>query len=126
MPESNMKYFCTSPAFPLEKHLDEIQCDLVRFHLDAQKGLTATQFRQLVEFEWNHENLLDPVLVGYAAARSGMASGTLGFKGLSEQASDFISRRKLWDFMEEIPLEDDPRDICRKLIFELATKAYDC
>jgi len=126
LPESGMKYFCTSPTFPLEKYLDKIQCRLVRFHLHAQEGLTAQEFRQLVEFEWNHENLLDPVLVGYSAARGGMARGTLCFKGLSEQASDFLARRKLWDFMEEIPLGDDPRDICKKLIFELAAKAYDC
>ena len=44
-------------------------------------------------------------------------------KNLSAEAEDFLHRRKLWDFMEDIPLSEDPRAVCRKVIFELLEKA---
>ena len=87
--------------------------------------MNAQQYRELVELEWEHEDLLDPLLVGYAAARDGMLNGTLRFDKLSDPAQDFISRRKLWDFMEDIPLSEDPRKVCKDLIFELAQKVHD-
>ena len=68
---------------------------------------------------------LDPVFAGYAAARHGMLSGKLRFEGISEEAKDLVSRRKLWDFMEEIPSDQDPRAVCRELIMELADKVKD-
>ena len=57
------------------------------------------------------------------AARSGLLGGTLHFKPLSDAAQALISSRKLWDFMENIPLDEDPRQVCRGLIMEFAEKA---
>ncbi len=122
LPESGMRYFCTDAGFPLERHLDEIQCRLVRFHQRARTGLTAEEFRALAEFEWRHGEQLDPIFTVASAAHGGVAMGTLRFEGLSEAARDFISRRKLWDFMEEIPLSQDPREVCRNLTVELEAK----
>ena len=126
LPKSGMKLFCTDTNFPLERHLDDFQCRQARFFQKSlHGGLTPEVYRELVEFEWANEETLDAVLIGYAAARGGLAKGTLRFEGLSEQAQDFISRRKLWDFMEEIPLPENPREVCKKLILELSDKVHE-
>ena len=123
---SNMKVFGADPAFPYERYLSPLYARLARyFAAMLNGGLNAQQYRELVELEWEHEDLLDPLLVGYAAARDGMLNGTLRFDKLSAPAQDFISRRKLWDFMEDIPLSEDPRKVCKDLIFELAQKVHD-
>ena len=124
--QSNAKVFGADSAFPYEKYLSPLYASLARY-LSAMinGGLNPQQYRELVELEWNNESLLDPVLVGYAAARDGLLKGTLRFDKLSEQAQDFISRKKLWDFMEDISRDQDPRMVCKDLIFELAQKVQD-
>ena len=69
--------------------------------------------------------MLDPLFIGFRGATYGMAEGKLTFdrKQLSPVAADLLSRRKLWDFMEEIPLNEDPYKICRDLMTELLCKA---
>ena len=123
--ETGMTVFCTDPDFPLEKWLDPFYCRLAELQRKKLNGMDAASFRELVDFEWQNEMRLDPVLTGYAAARGGMLSGKLRFDGISGTAKDFISRRKLWDFMEEIPSGQDPRAVCRELIMELAEKVKD-
>ena len=124
LPKSGMKFFCEDSAFPTGQYLDPFIARLVRLHQHNLKGLTAEEYRELVAFEWENEEKLDPIMVGYGAARTGLLKGTLRFDNLSEKAADFIARRKLWDFMEEIPLSEDPRAVCRELITELASKAH--
>lgn len=126
LPQSDLKVFCHDASFPFEKYLDPFYAKLARwFAKMLETGLNAAEFRELVTFEWDNELLLDPVLVGYAAARGGMLKGNLRFDDLSGTAQDLISRRKLWDFMEDIPLDQDPRQVCKDLIFEFVQKVRD-
>ena len=125
LPENGMPLFCTDPEFPLERYLDDFSCRLARFFLASLRGMTPGEFRDVADFQWANADRLDPILVGYAAARGGVEKGTLRFDGLSARAEDFISRRKLWDFMEDIPPEEDPRGVCREIIFELARNVCD-
>ena len=74
---------------------------------------------------FEHEDLFDPLFIGSGIASNCRTTGKLKFKNLSPEAKDMIHRRKLWDFMEDIPLDQDPREVCRSLIFELAEKAED-
>ena len=62
-------------------------------------------------------------MIGYDLARAGLQKRKYRFRSLSPEAEDFLHRRKLWDFMEDIPLQDDPRAYCRKIILELLEKA---
>jgi hypothetical protein len=43
----------------------------------------------------------------------------------SDTASDMLYRGKLWDFMEDVPLDSDPRQVCFEAIDELLEKAVD-
>lgn len=126
LPQSGLKVFCHDPEFPIERYLEGLPCRLARMLCTWLAGkMTAALYRELVALEWENEEKLDPVLVGYAAARNGWLKGCLRFDNLSEKAQDLLSRRKLWDFMEEIPLNEDPRKVCRELIMELAEKVHD-
>ena len=121
--ESSMPVFCCDPEFPRDRYLDPFSSHLADLQCRKLHGIDAETFRELVRFEWENEERLDPVLTGYAAARSGLLGGTLHFKPLSDAAQALISSRKLWDFMENIPLDEDPRQVCRGLIMEFAEKA---
>lgn len=126
LPASGLQAFGFDPDFPYERYLEPRYATLARFlAIILNGGINAQIYRKLVTFEWENESVLDPVLVGYAAAREGMLKGNLCFNNLSKLAQELISRRKLWDFMEDIPLKDDPRQVCKQLIFELAEKVQD-
>lgn len=122
--EKPMWIFCVDPDFPLEEYVkDPVYLKHAQFIRQAWENLTADMYREFVNFTFEHEDLFDPLFIGYNVARSGMLSGALQFHDLSPEADDMLHRRKLWDFMEDIPLDQDPREVCRKLIFELAEKA---
>lgn len=125
LPGTDLKVFCTDMDFPFERYLDPFAAKIARNLCTSLNGVNAQFYRDVVKFEWENEDKLDPVLVGYAAARNGYVKGSLRFDGLSDIAADFISRRKLWDFMEEIPLDEDPRQVCKEIIMELCEKVRD-
>lgn len=121
-----MNLFCNNPDFPIEQYIKEPvylkHAELYRRYLLEP---SADLYREYVRFAFDHEDVLDPIYIGFCMAQSGIKLEHLKFSGLSAQADDMLSRRKLWDFMEEIPHSENPREVCRKLIFELAEKAED-
>ncbi|MBQ4329377.1 MAG: hypothetical protein IJC27_06595 [Lentisphaeria bacterium] len=126
LPSTDLKVFCTDPEFPFERYLDPFAARIARnLATFLARGVSAKFFREVVEFQWSNEDILDPLLVSYAAARSGWLKGSIVFDELSEPAQELISRRKLWDFMEDIPVDSDPRAVCRELIMELYNKVRD-
>ena len=41
----------------------------------------------------------------------------------SPEAEKLLNSRRLWDFMEDIPEDQDPRQVCRGLVEEFLRKA---
>jgi hypothetical protein len=80
-------------------------------------------FRNMLNFAVEHKDVLDPLYIADFHARGALRRGLLDKNDLSEVAQDMLSRRKLWDFMEEIPMEDDPIKVCLNIIGELIEKA---
>ena len=80
-------------------------------------------FRNMLTFAVEHKDVLDPLFIADFHARGALRRGLLDKNDLSEVAQDMLSRRKLWDFMEEIPMEDDPIKVCLNIIGELIEKA---
>ena len=121
-----MNLFCNNPDFPIEQYIKEPvylkHAELYRRYLLEP---SADLYREYVRFAFDHEDVLDPIYIGFCMAQSGIKLEHLKFSGLSAQADDMLNRRKLWDFMEEIPHSENPREVCHKLIFELAEKAED-
>ena len=125
LPTTNLKVFCHDLNFPFDDYLDSYSATIAKFLCISLNGITAKDYQNLVEFEWDNEEKTDPILVGFGAAKNGLAKNVISFDNLSNRATDFLSRRKLWDFMEEIPLTEDPRAVCKEIILELAQKVKD-
>jgi hypothetical protein len=79
-------------------------------------------FRNMLNFAVEHKDVLDPLYIADFHARGAMRRGLLDKNDLSEVAQDMLSRRKLWDFMEEIPMEDDPIKVCLGIVEEIIEK----
>ena len=112
--------------FPAEKYLtDPVKLKHALYYRDFIRNPDAKAYRALLTLALENEDVLDPLFIGFRGATYGMAEGKLTFdrKQLSPAAADLLSRRKLWDFMEEIPLNEDPYKICRDLMTELLCKA---
>lgn len=126
MKKMPMNMFCDNSDFPLEKYIhDPVYLKHAELYRRKQLNLTADLYREYVEFAFEHEELLDPLMIGYGIAHDGYVLKNLQFRNLSPEAYDMLHRRKLWDFMEDIPLSEDPRQVCRKLIYELVEKVED-
>lgn len=126
LPEKMMEVFCCDRDFPLEKFVhDPFELALMEHYRLVYWEPGAENCRKFIDFAFANPEKCDMLNIGYGTLRTGMLMGKIKFSGLSESAEDLINRRKLWDFMEEIPPESDPVDVCRELIRELAEKAED-
>lgn len=108
------------------------QCDLSQFIADPAElqqakliremyvnGMIPALYRRYAEYMLEHQDKLDWLFGTYTIARRSLISGELHFPGISALAVDFVNRRKLWDFMEDIPMAQNPLDVCRQLVMEL-------
>lgn len=102
----------------LERYVvDPLLCRQIRLYQACENTPSAAAIRAYGEFGFLHEDILDSLMIGFSVIKMGYRAG-LSFENISERTQDMLSRRKLWDFMEEIPLTEDPRKVCRKLILE--------
>ena len=120
----NMEWICDKPYFPLEQYVTA-PLELKRQQLYKRRvsDLSPAFFREYYGFAREHRELLDYLVIGYGQARSGFLRGTIRFPGASSEARQLLQSRKLWDFMEEIPLTEDPIAVTGSLLDELLTKA---
>ncbi len=125
LPQTSMRVFCDNAAFPLGKYLDSKAAQHAEFFRRHLMSPDAANYRNFVNFVMQDETLTDPLLVGYGCARHLYCNHKAKFQKLSDEAESFINSRKLWDFMEKIPLTEDPRQICKNIIYELTEKIYD-
>ena len=124
LPKTKMDVFCNDMTFPLEEYISDpfrlkqallFRRSLLDFGLDL--------FREYLRFGLENEAQMDPLFIGFFLAQKGLAQKKIVFRNLSMEADTLIHRRKLWDFMEDIPLLEDPRKICRSLMHEFYEKA---
>ena len=77
-------------------------------------------FLEYFDFMLEHREKLDWIYGCYSLIkRCRIRNIPLKFKDLSAPAADFATRRKLWDFMEDIPPDRSPVAECLKIIEEL-------
>ena len=109
--------------YPAEEFIsDPVKLKHTVFCREFSRVPSVENYRKLVEHVLEYEELFDPLFIGFQCAAIGRRKHCLDFKGLSEPAKDMIGRRKLWDFMEDIPDHATPYDVCRDLIVELMEK----
>jgi len=116
-----MERFCDDKDFPLEKFIDD---PFVVSHDEHYRRCLAEPspraYRDYVNFAFEHEDRLDPLNIGFNSAQWGKHKGKLDFSNSCKQAMYMLDHRKLWDFMEEIPVEKNPIEECKRLIFDLS------
>jgi len=77
-------------------------------------------FLEYFDFMLEHRDDLDWIYGCYSLIkRCRIRNIPLKFKELSASAADFATRKKLWDFMEDIPMDKSPWAECLKIIEEL-------
>ncbi len=124
LPKTGMRIFCTDPDFPLEKYLmDPFALKQAKLYCEFWRNPTVDLYRRYLDCAFEHEDSMDALMIGFGIAQYGRVSGIMSYTHLSPEADDLLHRRKLWNFMEDIPLSEDPRAVCRDLILELAAKA---
>ncbi len=105
----------------LEKYISDPFL-LKQLHFYCDYDCSPAEYRKYVEFAFEYEDRLDPLFIGYFLSCHGSHNGKFRFRNLSPEAESMLSYRKLWDFMELIPADQDPRKICRDILFELLSK----
>ena len=109
--ESDMNIFCNSQTFPFEKYLtDPFERRLVRYFRHFWVDFSAAWFREFMEFCLENQDRCDPLMTVWRVAKAGIDRKLIRFENPGGTAMDLLTRRKLWDFMEDLP-GDDPRSI---------------
>lgn len=111
-------------SFPLEKYIDDpwqLKHKLLfrRFWLAPDFEI----FREFLEFAFEYEGKLDFIYTGSIILKNYYRNRIIKYASLEPEEKDFLTRRKLWDFMEDIPSSQDPRKVCKNLIETLFRKA---
>lgn len=121
---SSMNLFCNDLSFPLEKYIsDPFGLKCAQLYRRFWTEHTPELYREYVDFAFENKDKLDYLFIGFAIADWGVRWGKLKFNNLSVEAREMLYTNKLWDFMESIPINDDPINICSELILELTKKA---
>jgi DNA repair protein RadC len=88
------------------------------YDVDINSGSMSAAY--YTDFALKNDGKVDPILIAWYCVQYGKAVKKIDFPGLSQATQNFISRRKLWDAMEEIPDSEDPVKFCHKIIKELS------
>jgi hypothetical protein len=123
---NQMECFCDDMQFPLKHYLKD---DTTLKHVDYfRRGWVSPMprnYRDYVNFAFEHERRFDSLFVGYFNAKWGQYKGALDFSQASEEAQYMLGHTKLWDFMEKIPLNENPIKKCKQLILNLSEHVAD-
>ncbi len=121
-----MSMFCRDINFPIDKYIDDpIVAQHIKNYRDFLDNPNTKHLRQLVEFVFANDERFDSLFAGFHSCDYARVVGNVDFSNASEHARFMLSHRKLWDFIETIPQNDDPRRITRELILDAVSNAKD-
>lgn len=116
---SGMNLFCSDMDFPLEKYLtDPFELRLVQYYRQSWHDFTPEWFREFLEFCLDDPDRCDPLMAAWRIAKSGIVRNLIRFEDPGETALQLLSRRKLWDFMEDLECSD-PRAVTLDAVYDL-------
>ena len=107
----------------LEKYItDPVLLKNQKFYQKRTLKNLSGHFKEYINFAFENKERLDFLCIAYGVLRGGMIKGTCRFKDLTGEEHRFLTSRKLWDFMEDIPAEQDPRAVTASVIESLLEK----
>ena len=110
---------------PFAKYItDPVLLKNRQFYKRKVEEISPAFFREYVNFAFENEERLDALCIAFHNLRLGVLKKKLNFKALSPESEKLVRSRKLWDFMEDIPLELDPRAFTKSCIEEILSKVY--
>lgn len=105
-----MEWFCSDPDLDLSQYIsDPLLLENQQFYQRRLIRRTPADYLDYINFALAHKDRLDYLYIAFGCFRLGRLYGVLNFKDLSPEEERFLSSRKLWDFMEDIPADQDPR-----------------
>ena len=114
------------PDQPIERYItDPVQLKSQQLYKRFGTESSLALFREYMEFVLENEASVDTFYIGCRVARTHLKNGSVKFRNLSPEAVKMLELRKLWDFMEDIPDNEDPRLVCRTILNELLQKSYE-
>ena len=118
------KSYLDDPDFPAEKYISDPET-LQHIKLYQRRWEDGPDiFREFMDFALERREKMDWIHIGYSQAKFGLCLNKLKYRRLSPEVEEFVSSRKLWDFMEKIPLNENPHQVCLDIFEELLQKVY--
>ena len=113
-----------------EADIDRLMPDPVqRQHLKYQRAFwnnpTLKTAKEFIKFAFEHEDTLDPIFIANSIILAGPRTKNFYYPDLTPLEKDYLSRRKLWDFMEDIPMDQNPISVCKELVLGMIDKAVE-
>lgn len=116
--------FCKDPNFPMERHIqDPVLLEHAKNYRALLNDGNAKNLKRLTAHVFAHEERFDSGWSAFFGCKWCMAEGHIDFSEASEAARGLLSYHKLWDFMEEVPLDADPRQVVKELVLEAVDRA---
>ncbi len=121
-----MSMFCNDIAFPVDKYIkDPVVRQHIKNYRDFLNNPNTKHLRKLVEFVFENDKRFDFLFAGFHGCDYARVVGNVDFSDASEHSQFMLAHRKLWDFMETIPADANPRSITRELILDAVAHAKD-
>ena len=113
-----------------EEEIDRMIADPVkRQHAKLQRAIhcapSLKNAKEYMKFAFDHEDTLDPIFISCNLIQAGPRTKAYFYPDMTPMEKDFLTRRKLWDFMEDIPMDQDPIAVCKNLVLGMMDKAVE-
>ena len=103
---------------------DPVQQENVKLYYRLGRYKDLKSARAYMKFLLDHKDTLDYIFAANSIVRRGLLDTySYKYRDLTPVEKDLLTRRKLWDFMEDIPLDQDPIKVCEDLMISILDKA---
>lgn len=110
----------------LDKEMkDPVQRQHIKYYRNMWNNPTLKNAKEYMKFAFDHEDTLDPICISHGIITCGPRTKTYHYPDMTAVEQDYLTRRKLWDFMEDIPMEQDPIAVCKDIALTMLDKAVE-
>ena len=103
---------------------DPVQQENVKLYYRLGRYKDLKSARAYLKFLLDHKDTLDYIFAANSIVRRGLLDTySYKYRDLTPVEKDLLTRRKLWDFMEDISLDQDPIKVCEELMISILDKA---
>ena len=105
--------------------VDPVKRQHYKLYRDMWHAPSLKNAKEYMKFAFDHEDTLDPIFIAETIICAGPRSKAYIYPDMTPVEKDFLTRRKLWDFMEDIPMDQDPIKVCKEIALSIMDKAVE-